>query len=178
METATKPLKPAVRVVCGIDPGLGVTGYAVVRAKKDSPTLLDAGICSFDRALPLAERLGLIEQDISAILREHKPNIVAVEKLYSHYAHPETAILMGHARGVILMSAAKLGIEVKDYPATRVKKYLTGNGRATKMQMQRAIQTFLGLATIPEPDDVADAVAIALCCIDESTSRRLVEVSG
>ena len=110
-----------------------------------------------------------IDHDISAILNEHHPEVVAVEQLYSHYNHPRTAILMGHARGVILLAAARLGIEVRSYSATRIKRYLTGNGRASKTQVQRAIQVTLSLSSLPEPADVADALAIALCCAGEMT---------
>ncbi len=165
-------------VVCGIDPGLGITGYAVLRTRDGRFSVIDAGVCSFDAKLPLATRLGDIERDVSAILNEHRPDIVAVEALYAHYKHPRTAILMGHARGVILLAGARLGIEVRDYSATRVKRYLTGNGRATKGQMQRAIQATLGLQELPEPDDVADAIAIAMCCAEEITQRKPVGVTG
>ena len=121
-------------------------------------------MCTTDGSLPLAERLLAVEQDITAIIHEHHPDVVAVEELYSHYTHPRTSILMGHARGVILLAAARAGIDVRSYAATRVKRHLTGNGRATKVQMQRAVQAALGLATLPEPNDVADALAIAMCC--------------
>jgi crossover junction endodeoxyribonuclease RuvC len=88
---------------------------------------------------------------------------MAVEQLYSHYEHPRTAILMGHARGAIFLAAAQKKIPVVSYAATRVKKIVTGNGRASKEQVQRTIQRELGLAALPEPPDVADALAIALC---------------
>ena len=165
-------------VVCGIDPGLGVTGYAVLRTGDGGLSVLDAGVCRFDETLPLARRLADIERDISSILSEHQPDIVAVEGLYAHYKHPQTAILMGHARGVILLAAGKLGIEVCSYSATRIKRHLTGNGRATKGQMQRAIQRPLRLSELPEPDDVADALAIAMCCATEITQRKPVGVAG
>ncbi len=165
-------------VICGIDPGLGITGYAVIRFNQDQPTVLDAGVCRFDDSLPLEKRLALIESDISSILRKHQPGIVAVEQLYSHYNHPRTAILMGHARGVMLMSAAKLGCEVRSYAATQVKRYITGNGRASKTQVQHAIQTTLGLTSLPEPPDVADALAIALCCASDVFTHKPMEVMG
>lgn len=163
--------------VCGIDPGLGVTGYAVVRADIGTPAVIDAGVCRFDPRESLATRLAAVERDISAILTEHQPTLLAVEQLYSHYNHPRTAILMGHARGVIFAVAGRLGIEVRSYAATRVKRYLTGNGRANKPQMQRAIQTALGLAALPEPPDVADAIAIALCAA-EDIGRMMNAESG
>jgi len=162
-------------VVCGIDPALGTTGYAVLRCRGEGAEpqrdVVDAGVCRTGQSMPLPERLLAIEQDITEVLREHRPGVVAVEGLYSHYSHPRTSILMGHARGVILLAAARAGIDVRHYSATRIKRHLTGNGRATKSQMQRAVQSALGLATLPEPDDVADALAIAMCCAaDLSTS--------
>lgn len=163
-------------VVCGIDPGLGVTGYAVLKVTGDALSVVDAGICRADPRRSLASRLVDIDQDVSAVLTEHMPDVVAVEALYAHYGHPRTAILMGHARGVILLAAARLGINVRSYAATRIKKHLTGNGRATKVQMQRAIQSTLGLGELPEPHDVADALAIALCCVSDSRAARATEV--
>ena len=88
---------------------------------------------------------------------------MAVEQLYAHYEHPRTAILMAHARGVLLLAAGQNGLPVVSYNATRIKKTVTGNGRATKEQVQRTIQRELGLAAVPEPPDVADALAAALC---------------
>ncbi|MDP7204818.1 MAG: crossover junction endodeoxyribonuclease RuvC, partial [Pirellulaceae bacterium] len=104
-----------------------------------------------------------IHDGVSEVIRQHRPVAVAVEELYSHYRMPRTAILMGHARGVICLAAAQHEIPVYHYAATQIKKILTGNGRATKQQMQNAICREFGLATPPEPADVADALAIALC---------------
>ena len=154
-------------IILGIDPGLQVCGYAVVEAKRLETKLLEAGVFRSNGKAPLELRLNQIAEDIGQILKTHKPARVAVEQLYAHYKHPRTAILMGHARGVILQKAAESGAEVKSYAATRIKKSLTGNGRAGKGQMQRAIRTTLGLARLPEPHDVADAIAIALCCASE-----------
>ncbi len=159
-------------VICGIDPGLGNTGYALLRGG----AILDAGVCRFEAGLPLEERLAAVEADIDAILAEHAPVIVAVEQLYSHYNHPRTAILMGHARGVILLAAAKRRIPVQSYSATQIKRFLTGNGRATKGQVQRAIAMALGLSEPPEPPDVADALAIALCCASDRATIRPAEL--
>jgi crossover junction endodeoxyribonuclease RuvC len=163
-------------VVCGLDPGLAITGYAVLRARGPHVLLLDAGVCRFDKKLPLPERLAAIECDVRAVLTEHKPDLIAVEELYAHYKHPRTAILMGHARGVILLAAANLGLKVRGYAATRVKRYLTGNGHATKGQVQRAVQRMLGLGTPPDPPDVADALAIAMCGADDLMRREMPKV--
>ncbi|RJP41707.1 MAG: crossover junction endodeoxyribonuclease RuvC [Phycisphaerales bacterium] len=148
---------------CGIDPGLGVTGYAVLDAAEFGMVVVDAGVCRTDESLDLPTRLAQLERDVSSLLEEHKPDVLAVEKLYAHYKHPRTAIIMGHARGVILCAAGRRGIEVAELPATHVKKHLTGNGHASKERVQRAVQLTLGLSDIPEPPDVADALAIALC---------------
>ena len=162
-------------VICGIDPGLGVTGYAILRSHTSPAEIIDAGVCRFSAKDTLAARLASIHADIAAILADHRPTLVAVEQLYSHYNQPRTAILMGHARGVILLAAAERGIEVRSYSATRVKRFLTGNGRATKAQMQRAIQMTFGLPAPPEPHDVADALAVALCgSADLISSKGLV----
>ena len=163
-------------VICGIDPGLGTTGYAVVRREARALVVLDAGVCRFNPRESLAQRLVQVDRDLSAIFAEHSPEVVAVEEVYAHYKHPRTAILMGHARGVILLAAARRGIEVRSYAATQVKRHLTGNGRATKGQVQRAIQATLGLATLPEPADVADALAIAMCGAAECETAATVEV--
>ena len=96
-------------------------------------------------------------------MEQFAPEVVAVEQLYAHYKHPRTAILMGHARGVLFLAAAEKGLDVVSYSATRVKKTVTGSGRASKEQVQRTIQRELGLAQVPEPPDVADALAVALC---------------
>src|SRR5207249_12032118 len=101
---------------------------------------------------------GLVE-----VIEQFRPEAVAVEQLYAHYNHPRTAILMGHARGVVFLAAAQRGLPVASYNATRIKKTITGSGRASKDQVQRTIQRELGLAKVPEPPDVADALAVALC---------------
>jgi len=117
--------------------------------------------------LSIEAKLNQIAEDVDLLLEKLRPGMVAVEQLYSHYTHPRTAILMGHARGVILQRCAQAGIEVKSFSATRIKKSITGNGRASKEQIQKTIQTILSLPQLPEPSDVADAIAAALCCANE-----------
>jgi crossover junction endodeoxyribonuclease RuvC len=130
----------------------------------DQENLLEAGVVRTVRGEALEEKLNRIAEDIATLLGRFEPDIVAVEELYSHYAHPRTAILMGHARGVILQKCAEAGIAIESFSATKIKKSLTGNGRASKEQVQRTIQTILALAELPEPNDVADAIAAAMCC--------------
>ncbi len=150
--------------ILGIDPGLQVCGYACLDSDAGVEIVVEAGVLRTSGASPLADRLNQIAEDIDTLLERFRPNVVAVEELYSHYAHPRTSILMGHARGVILQKGAAAGLEVKSFSATRIKKSLTGNGRASKEQVQRTMQTILALPEMPKPPDVADAMAVALCC--------------
>ncbi len=154
--------------ILGIDPGLQVCGYACLEADEGGEKLIEAGIFCTPNDLVLAQRLNRIAEDAGEVLNSFKPDVVAVEELYSHYAHPRTAILMGHARGVILQKCAEAAIEVRSFSATRIKKSITGNGRASKEQVQRTIQTILFLPKLPEPHDVADAIAAALCCANSA----------
>ncbi|HUS90497.1 MAG TPA: crossover junction endodeoxyribonuclease RuvC [Phycisphaerae bacterium] len=149
--------------VLGIDPGLNITGYAAVDVGAGEPVIVEAGTVRTSARADTAERIGQIHADLAELLAELKPHLVAVEKLYSHYKHPRTSILMAHARGVILLAAQQAGVAVRDLAATEVKKNLTGNGHASKQQVQRAIQSLCRLAELPQPPDVADAIAIALC---------------
>ena len=150
--------------IIGIDPGLQITGYGVIDYKPLKPGLVDAGIIRLKAKTSIADRLVELETELDSLFDEHKPEMCAVEQLYSNYAHPRTAILMGHARGVILLVARRRGVSVEEFAANRIKQSLTGHGHAGKAQMQRAIQSTWNLATPPEPPDVADALAVALCC--------------
>ena len=154
--------------ILGIDPGLQVCGYACLQIDRGEERLIEAGVVRTDSALPIDRKLNRIAEDIESLIKSLSPDVVAVEELYSHYAHPKTAILMGHARGVILQKSAQAGLEVRSFSATRIKKSLTGNGRASKEQVQRTVQTILSLPELPEPNDVADAIAVALCCANQS----------
>ncbi len=146
----------------GIDPALGTTGYGLIRQSGSDVQVVDAGVIRCHRNRPLEDRLRELNDGMCEILDEHQPDCCAIEELYSHYDRPTTAILMGHARGVILLAVANSQRKVHSYAATQVKKTLTGNGRAPKSQMQLAVQHQLGLKQLPEPADVADALAIAL----------------
>lgn len=150
--------------ILGIDPGLNITGYGVIEiADRKPPKVREAGVVRGKTRESLTARLVEIHEGVSDVIRTLKPDAMALEQLYSHYNQPRTAILMGHARGVICLAASLAGIPVLHYSATQIKKVLTGSGRAPKSQMQQSIQRELGLAKLPEPADVADALAIALC---------------
>src|SRR4051812_23929034 len=162
--------------VLGIDPGLNTTGYGVLDFVNAQPRLIEAGVVRSKASGSLGERLKEIHDGVADIIASLKPEVLAIEELYSHYDRPTTAILMGHARGGIILAAAKAGIPVANYPATQIKKTITGNGHAAKWQMQEAVRRELNLPTLPEPPDVADALAIAMChCYLNRHEMRAVE---
>ncbi len=149
--------------VAGFDPGLRITGFGVIEQKDRACRVIQAGVIRVREKQEFALRLNEIYQGVKQVLEECHPDQMAVEELYSHYRHPRTAILMAHARGLILLAAAEQGIPLANYSAKRIKQTLTGNGSAGKMQVQRSIQSQLSLSRLPEPADVADALAVALC---------------
>jgi crossover junction endodeoxyribonuclease RuvC len=163
MNQARPPSGPRI---LGLDPGLQVTGYAVLEGRAGTPHVCEAGVVRSAEgrdATDMAQRVRYLYDGIVEVLEQFKPSVVVVEQLFAHYDHPRTAILMAHARGVMFLAAAQHGLSVVSYNATRIKKTITGNGRASKEQVQRTIQRELGLAKLPEPPDVADALAAALC---------------
>jgi crossover junction endodeoxyribonuclease RuvC len=152
--------------ILGIDPGLNTTGYAIVEAPDGGPKLLEAGIVKSAerrRTPDMACRLKALYDGVIEVMDQFRVTNLAVEQLYAHYDHPRTAILMAHARGAILLAAGQRGLIVTSYAATRIKKAVTGSGRAGKEQMQLAMLREFRLPKMPEPHDVADAMAIALC---------------
>jgi crossover junction endodeoxyribonuclease RuvC len=164
--TARKATPHSGDRILGIDPGLQITGYAVIETALHGPRVCEAGVVRSDESrssTDLAPRLLSLYTGIVEVIDQFYPDTVVVEQLYAHYKHPRTAILMAHARGVIFFAAAQRSLPVLSYSATNIKKTITGHGRASKDQMQRTIQRELGLANLPEPPDVADALAAALC---------------
>lgn len=151
--------------VLGIDPGLRLTGYGLVEVRPGAidPVLIEAGVIKLDAKTSIADRLVQLADDLAGVIKSTGAQRLAVEKIYSHYAHPQTAIIMAHARGVILLCAGQSGLPIQELAATEVKKALTGNGHASKQQMQLAVQAQFRLPKPPSPPDVADAIAIATC---------------
>ncbi len=160
--------------VLGVDPGLNITGYGVLEVTPAGPKLCEAGVIRGKTRGSLTKRLLEIHTGLCEVIQALKPTVMSLEQLYSHYDRPRTSILMGHARGVICLAAEQAGIEVVHYSATQIKKILTGNGHAPKSQMQQAVQRELRLDVVPEPADVADALAIALCHYYLSKQARLM----
>jgi len=149
--------------IIGVDPGIITTGYGIIEVSPQQVSLLEGGVIHAGSAKkPLERRLLRLYDRIDEILGQFRPEALALEELYSHYEHPTTAILMGHARGVICLAAAKNEVPVFSYASTQIKSSLTGDGHASKEQMQRAIQARLKLKEIPSPHDIADALAVAI----------------
>ncbi len=148
-------------LILGIDPGLHITGYGLVTLTQGRVQLQEAGVLRMKSKGSLATRLVELHKNLSELIDETSPDRCGVEQLYAHYKHPRTAILMGHARGVILLAAASRGIQVTNLPSTLVKRAITGNGHAKKIQVQKTVAALCKLPKIPEPPDVADAIAIA-----------------
>jgi crossover junction endodeoxyribonuclease RuvC len=157
----------AARII-GIDPGLNLTGYGVVECRADEVNLLEAGVIRLPRkhGNNLAGRLESLFKELQGVIREFRPRTVCLEEVYSHTGYPLTSILMGHARGVICLAAQLAGIPVVSISAKRIKQSVTGNGNASKLQVQRAVQNFFSLHRTPHPPDVADALAAALCYVN------------
>lgn len=148
--------------ILGVDPGLNITGYGVIDAEWRKVRLVEAGVVRGGSGKSLAHRVGEVHAGIAEVIEATSPTALAIEELYSHYERVKTSILMGHARGVIVLAGVQAGLPVHHYAATQIKKTLTGAGRAPKSQMQLAVQRELSLKQLPEPADVADALAIAM----------------
>ncbi|MGB2601628.1 MAG: crossover junction endodeoxyribonuclease RuvC [Candidatus Omnitrophota bacterium] len=149
--------------ILGVDPGLNRTGYGLIKVSgPERMKLLEAGVIRTSAEAGISQRLAEIYRNITDVIREHKPDVLILEKLYAHYKHPTTALLMGHARGVICLACGMENVRLVSYAATRIKKAVTGNGRAGKHQVQDMVKSILTLNTAPEPFDVSDALAIAI----------------
>jgi crossover junction endodeoxyribonuclease RuvC len=157
--------------ILGIDPGLGITGYGLIETSEKIPKVIEAGIMRSDAKNKIEKRLSELYNKIIRLIKDTGPNVVVLEELYSHYKHPKTSILMGHARGIICLAVEEQGVELVNYPSTRVKKAVTGRGHASKQQIQRTVSSMLNLGTLPEPVDITDALALALTHANVCTHR-------
>jgi crossover junction endodeoxyribonuclease RuvC len=155
----------------GVDPGLVDTGFGVLEADGRGFTVIDAGVVSTVAGQSLEARLNAIHGAVHRLMADRAPGLVVVEDLYTEYKFPRTAVLMGHARGVIYLAARQLGVTVLALSPSEVKRAITGNGAAGKAQMQRGVQTLLGLKELPRPSHVADALGLALTGMARITGR-------
>lgn len=167
-------MTPAIRQggvrMLGIDPGSSRTGYAclVGDGRGSAPTLVEAGVLRLAARRSLSHRLRQLEEDLEATIAELRPDRIAVERVFTHTRNLRTAIVMGHARGVVLLVAERHSLGLSELAPAAVKKAVTGNGNASKCQMQQAVMLQCGLSKPPSPSDVADAIAIALTALRRS----------
>lgn len=164
--------------ILGIDTGLADTGYGIIDAEDRSYQVVEAGVISTASDQDISLRLHTIHEALCAIIDEFEVDRVVVEDLYAEYPHPRTAIMMGHARGVVILAAAQRAVMVESYPASLVKKSLTGNGRASKDQVRQMVVQTLNLAEPPTPDHVSDALALAICHAAPTRTRSSRATGG
>ena len=148
--------------ILGVDTGLQITGYGLIDERKGSFKLIEAGVLTTSSKDRIESRLNKLHESLFDIIKEYKPKVLVLEKLYSHYKHPTTSILMGHARGVICFAAGECDIPLVSYPAKRIKKAVTGTGGASKFQVQRMVTNMLNLKEPVKYNDVTDALALAI----------------
>jgi crossover junction endodeoxyribonuclease RuvC len=149
-------------LILGIDPGTAITGYGLIRAERNRLAPIDYGTLRTRAGEDTAVRLSVLYSQLSALIKTTAPDVVAVEQLFFN-TNVTTALAVGQARGVILLAVAQAGIQLAEYTPLQVKQTITGNGRASKQQVGFMIKALLNLENVPRPDDVSDALAIAVC---------------
>lgn len=149
-------------IVLGIDPGFAIVGVGIIEYKGNKFTVIDHFAITTKAHTPIEERLKIIYDGITDTINKYKPDFVAVEELFFN-SNAKTAIGVGQARGVILLSAVNAKVPIFEYTPLQVKQAVVGYGRADKTQIQQMIKAILALPAVPKPDDVADALAIAVC---------------
>jgi len=157
--------------VIGIDPGLSATGYGVVERIGNHITPLGWGVIR-SGGNPLSQRLERLYGEVVALFKEHSPEVVAVEDIFTG-RNPRTSLTLGHARGVVLLAAAQGGYSVQEYPTATVKQAVVGYGRASKQQVGYMVLKLLGMSGVELPEDASDALAVALCSIFRGSSPLL-----
>ena len=161
-------------LVLGIDPGTANTGYGVVRggAPAGFPSLVECGVIRTRARDPLPARLREIFEGVSELIARHKPDALSVEDVF-YARNVRTTVVLGHARGVILLAAELSGIPVNEYAPSEIKKAVVGTGGATKEQVQFMLTRLLRLKSVPQPSDAADGVAAALACLMGASLPRI-----
>lgn len=164
--------------ILGIDPGLATTGFGIIRSnRQDNYECLEYGIISTEAGLPDADRLKVLFASITDLIQNHQPDSCAVEKLFFQ-KNVKTALSVGQARGVVLLTLAQADLPVNEYTPNEVKQSVCGYGNAAKSQVQRMVQTLLQLDELPKPDDAADALAVAICHIHHQSFNEYIQRSG
>lgn len=150
------------RLILGIDPGYGITGYGLIEKHGPRFVCRDYGVIKTSSQADFCDRLKTLHQDLSRLIKKFKPDLVAIEDLF-FAKNAKTAIKVGHARGVIILTAVQAKIPIVEYTPLQVKQAIASYGRAEKKQVQLMVKTLLNLKEIPKPDDAADALAVAIC---------------
>lgn len=159
----------------GIDPGTAITGYGLVREEQDgSLSIVDYGVIQTSPDESMPQRLVQLYQNLKNVIDLHNPQSGAVEKLF-FARNVRTALTVGQARGVALLALAEAGVELAEYSPNEVKQAVAGYGGADKNQVQAMVQALLDLEQIPQPDDAADALAVAICHLHSARIRSLEE---
>ena len=156
--------------ILGIDPGYAIVGFGILESQRGQAQLLGCGAINTPAGMPMPRRLLQIQEDLETLIRQFSPDVMAIEELFFN-TNVTTGIGVAQARGVILMTAAKLGVEIFEYTPSQVKQAVVGYGKAEKHQVMDMTKRLLKLSAVPKPDDAADAVAIALCHARSHTSR-------
>ena len=166
-------------IVLGIDPGTATTGFGVVRGDARAATLVECGVLRTDASAPLPERLADIFEGIVALIERHRPDMLAVEDAF-HNKNVRTTLVLGHARGVILLAGQRAAVPIREFAPALIKKTVVGAGNATKEQIQFMTAKLLRLKTAPSPADAADGVAAALTCLmlERDSGRRTLDSGG
>lgn len=155
--------------ILGVDPGIAIVGFGLIESNRGSVRMLQYGAVTTEAGLPLATRLVQIENDMTALISQLKPDEIAVEELFFS-KNITTGIAVAHGRGVILCTAERLGVPIFEYTPMQVKQAVAGYGLADKKQVMDMTKRLLKLKAVPKPDDAADALAIAICHARSATS--------
>lgn len=161
-------------IIMGIDPGFAITGYGVVKYEGNKFSVIEYGAITTSASMELPGRLLHLHDRLEELIERYKPDNIAIEELFFN-KNIKTALTVGHGRGVAILAAAKSGVEVFEYTPLQVKQAVAGYGRAEKVQIQQMVKIILNLPAIPKPDDVADALAIAIC---HGHSHRMGGIGG
>jgi len=154
-------------IIIGIDPGTATTGYGIIKKENDNLKMIDYGCIKTEQKFSTAERLEQIDQQLTKLIKKHKPQKMAIEDIF-FFKNVKTVIKVSQARGVILSRAAQMKILIDEYTPLQIKQAVTGYGRAEKIQVQKMVKLLLNLKEIPKPDDAADALAAAICCANST----------
>lgn len=153
------------RIILGIDPGIADTGYGVIMDEGGRLSCLAYGSIKTKAGAALADRLVSLNQELDAIIKKYQPELAAIEQLFFN-KNVRTALIVGQARGVALLTLKQNGLPVIDFTPAQVKQAVSAYGQAPKKQVQKMVKLILNLATLPQPDDAADALAIAICAVN------------